>query len=177
MTEEQLMAIIGAGSGLIGTILGAGLSWYTTDRLARVQNTLDLHREWQSPEVTRARMMADKLIHAMRDKDLLRIELESDPAQSNGIWVVLNFFQRLSVLVRHKRVARTLVPDLFGTYIVWWHLNCFADRLPDAWAIRQDWESLYGWLLRNAPPADLAIWQRNAEFAKANRSSPEGAGQ
>ena len=160
---------------MAGTILGAAISWYSTTRLSRVQNTLDLHREWQSPDTTRARMMADKFVHATREKDLLRIELESDPAQSSGIWIVLNFFQRLSVLVRHKRVASALIPDLFGTYIVWWHVNCFADRLPVAWAIRKDWDFLHGWLLRHARPEDFATWQRNADFARANRAAPEVA--
>lgn len=169
MNPDTLDTLTGALVGLVGTIVGAGISWLVSDHRARVQNALDLHREWQGEEMTTARMQSDRFIREQPGRDLLKLELEADPTAYATLMKVLNFFLRLSVLLKHGSVSRTLVPSLFGQYIVWWHVNCFESGLPARWVIRDDWMYLFTWLEKRAPRAAFARWRENAVYARDNR--------
>jgi hypothetical protein len=169
--QEIMVGVTGAAAGLIGTAVGALISWHSSDRRSKIQNTVELHREWQSEEMTAARMLSDRFVRDNPGKQLLQLELEEDPNAYANVLRVLNFFLRLSVLLKHKQLKSCLVPDLFGSYIVWWHTNCFEARLPAQWVIREDWIFLYGWLERNARSDALARWRENAMYARSNRQA------
>ncbi len=171
MNDEILIAITGAASGLIGTIVGAVVSWYSSERRSKIQNTVDLHREWQSDDMTAIRQKADRFLRDNAGRQLLQLELDADPAAYANVQSILNFFHRLWMLLKHKQLTNYLVPELFGNYIVWWNVNCFEAGIPSKWVIRQDWLSLYAWLEANSSAESFRQWKDNAAFAKRNREA------
>ena len=80
------------------------------------------------------------------------------------------------MLIRYRQVTAALVPDLFGREFTWWHVNCFRDRLPDAWIMRKDWMALHDWLQKHADPAQLRAWADAAERARKHREAPADSG-
>lgn len=171
MDDEILIAVTGAAAGLIGTVVGAVVSWYSSERRSKIQNTVDLHREWQSDDMTAIRLKADRLVRENTGIHLLQLELDGDPTAYANVLRVLNFFQRLWMLLKHKQLTNYLVPELFGSYIVWWNVNCFEAGIPSKWVIRQDWLSLYAWLEANSSVETFGRWKDNAAFAKKNRQA------
>jgi hypothetical protein len=171
MDDEVLIAVTGAAAGLIGTIVGAVVSWYSSERRSKIQNTVDLHREWQSDDMTAIRLRADRLVRENTGMHLLQMELDADPTAYANVLRVLNFFQRLWMLLKHRQLTNYLVPELFGSYIVWWNVNCFEAGIPSKWVLRQDWLSLYAWLEANSSAGTFGQWKDTAAFAKKNRQT------
>ena len=163
-------------SGLVGVIAGGVVSWYANQRKQRLQNTLELQREWQGEGMAIVRMKADRLIRSHPGKDLLHMELQETPENYSTLLRLLTFYQRLYMLIRYRQVTAALVPDLFGREFTWWHVNCFRDRLPDAWIMRKDWMALHDWLQKHADPAQLRAWADAAERARKHREAPADSG-
>jgi hypothetical protein len=159
-------------SGLVGVIAGAMVSWFANVRRQRLQNTLELQREWQGESMAVVRMKADRLIRSHPGKGLLHMELQETPENYSNILRLLTFYQRLYMLVRYRQVTLALVPELFGREFAWWHVNCFRDRLPEVWIMRRDWMALHDWLQAHADPAQLRAWTEAAERARKHRDAP-----
>lgn len=175
MDSNLAGTLISTVAGLVGVIAGGAISWYVGERRTRLQNTLELQREWQGEGMAIVRMSADKLLRDNPGKDLLHLELQHTPENYSNILRILTFYQRLHMLVRYRQVNLGLVPELFGKDIAWWHVNCFRDRLPDTWIMRKDWFALYAWLQTHAT-ADLPTWLEAAERARKHREPPVQVG-
>ncbi|QIL19417.1 hypothetical protein [Thermomonas sp. HDW16] len=168
MDSNLTSTLISTIAGFVGVIAGGTISWYVGERKTRLQNTLDLQREWQSEGMAVIRMKADKLLRDNPGKDLLHLELQDTPENYSNILRILTFYQRLYMMIRYRQVNLALTPELFGKDIVWWHVNCFRDRLPNTWIMRNDWFSLYTWLEKHSG-ASMSTWIDAAERARKHR--------
>lgn len=176
MEKEVVSTIIGGTIGLFGTVIGAIIAGLSKWHESRVITTLDIHREFQSTQLNRARTMAEKVLLDHPGKTLEEIEREVEPQKANHLWVVLNFFVRLSVLQEYGKLANNLLPRLFGYYIIKWHRNCFADRLPEHWSSKHEIDSLYRWMAKHARSEDLKRWEADAKAYREHRNSNPGRG-
>ncbi len=163
--------LISIATGLIGVLAGATISWYASERRFRVQNTVDLQREWNGEGMAIVRMRADRMIRNHPGKDLLQLEMQDSPENYSNILRILTFFQRMRMLVQYRQINTHLVPELFGRDIVWWHVNCFRDRLPESWIMRSDWLALHAWIQKHSPADTYARWVKAAEHARLNREN------
>lgn len=175
MVSDLGATLISTVAGLVGVIAGAAISWYLGERQTRLQNTLELQREWQGEGMAVVRMKADRLLRDNPGKDLLQLELQDTPENYSNILRILTFYQRLYMMIRYRQLNLSLVPELFGKDIAWWHVNCFRDRLPESWIMRNDWFALYHWLEQHAGPG-LGPWTEAAERARKHREPVVQAG-
>lgn len=176
MEEHVADLMIGIVSGLVGVIAGATVSWFANVRRQRLQNTLELQREWQGESMAMVRMRADKLVRSHPDRDLLHMEMQESPENYSNILRLITFYQRLYMLVRYHQVNLDLVPELFGREFIWWHVNCFRDRLPQSWIMRRDWMALHDWLQDKSDAAQMRSWTEAAERARAHREPTVAGG-
>ena len=172
MDDSIISLLSSIVSGLVGVVAAGLVSWFAHQRKQRLQNTLELQREWQGESMAVVRMKADRLIRNHPGKDLLHMELQASPEDYSNLLRLLTFFQRLYMLIRYRQVTLALVPDLFGREFTWWHVNCFRDRLPDAWMMRKDWMALHDWLQMHADPTQRQAWNDAAERARKHREPP-----
>lgn len=95
----------------------------------RVQASVDLHREWNSQAIYGARTKAGKLVRLFPEDSYFEIEDKVPYEDASDIWVVVGFFQRLELLVRHEKVDRQLICELFGELFFWWWVVSFWNQL------------------------------------------------
>jgi hypothetical protein len=107
-------ALVGAAAGLLGTMLGALLTWLITTRQRRLATTFDMHREFNSPEMIRSRYKASELLEAHSDENLAELRQRLGRVEMQGVWNVVNFYQRLWLPVRYGSLRNEYVPGLFG---------------------------------------------------------------
>jgi len=174
MEDHIVQMLASIVSGLVGVVAGAVVSWFVNIRKQRLQNTLELQREWQGESMAVVRMRADRLVRDHPGRSLLDMELQETPESYSNILRLLTFYQRLYMLVRYRQVTTKLVPELFGREFIWWHVNCFRDRLPEAWIMRRDWIALHDWLQRKTNAEQMHLWSEAAERARKSRDVPVG---
>ena len=151
--------LITAGIGLLGTIIGATISWLVASYRSRTRLTLDLHRELNTEAVLAARNRADTVVLQHPDKDLddlwdiLKVE------ERNDIWTVIHFYQRLYIAIKFKQVRTDLVCELFGDVFHWWFINCFERHLlPVNRDSSRQVAALKQWFDSNCSAEDIERW-------------------
>lgn len=95
----------------------------------RLQTVLELHREWNSETIYRARTSAGKLVRKFPDASYFEIEDMVPYEEASDIWVVVGFFQRLGFLTQHKKVENDMIRELFGELFYWWWVVSFSIQL------------------------------------------------
>ena len=175
MTDPVTAALIGAGAGILGALLGVYFSSALESRKRRLQTTFLLHESLNTGEILCARASAHTLLLSLPQKDLKEIE-DADPEKGNSIWLILNYFSRLHYAVNLGQVECDYVPSMFGEMIVWWWIVHFKDRPPDPkWTSYQNFEDLYTWHKRFCNGSVYQVrcdeWTRRAE-ADRNKHYP-----
>ena len=158
------MALITGLVGLGGATLGGVLAWKRESKQARTAFIFDMHREFNTGDVSKARGLAHEVLIANPDVPLTELLAKVGPEKSHDVWVLLNFFLRLRLAVQHGRIDGKLVFPLFGETVIWWARVHFADRMEhgiwdsyDAVFEMESWfEKRYG---RNA---NFAKWAQRA---------------
>jgi hypothetical protein len=126
--EEHLIPL------LIGTIGGASArAWFSTQQKIE-ENTLNMHREFFGESMYKARTLSEKLIEEYPEKTLEEIRREVHPDKCVHLWMVLGFFNRLSLQTQQNQIRKKYIRDLFGELFVWWWVCAFDNgRLPEEW--------------------------------------------
>jgi hypothetical protein len=129
----------------------------------KTQLTLDLHREFDSEPMWKARIDGGKLVLQDTHGTLDQLDRTDNPGARN-IWMVIGFYQRLALALKNRQISEDLVPDLFGNDFVWWYRHCFEKQLePTGWESWQRMDYLKKWLANKAKPEDLRAWEIRAE--------------
>jgi len=144
--------------GLFGVVIGALAAWWSGIYASRWSRTLDMHREFNSERLSKARIDALKFLK--EHGQLSFTEIADKPElndESVSLWEVMRFYQRLAVAVKHKQVIRRVVLDEFGEIFLWWYIVCFSKSLKGTnWVAEKDIETMYCWM---AKTVDKVTWQ------------------
>lgn len=147
-----------------GGVLGAFISLMVTRGRERLKLTYDLHSELHNEGMSKVRRKTSQILKNHPDSKIGELdELVKDDSLS--VWLLIRFYQRLSIAVKHNFVKRKLVPELFGQLFCYWYLNFFKNNFIEQYG---DWDSakqikyLYDWLERNAKKEDFESWGRIA---------------
>ncbi|MBH8552658.1 hypothetical protein I8751_09785 [Nostocaceae cyanobacterium CENA357] len=149
--------------GLLGTLLGAVISWFVSDRHAKMQTTFDLHREFYFGDLLESRRPADKIFAKYLDETYDQFSSSLEPEQYTHIWNTINFYQRLWVAVEHKQVVIKLVPDLFGEVFIRWYILYFEKMfVPLTLTSSKRLKKLRNWFETNSEQDTFKEWVRLA---------------
>lgn len=120
---------------IAGTMIGAGVGatvsvaiYAATRAQARRQTTLDLFKEYYSPDFADLRRQAERFMarHAKMDWSIndpyILGATDSDLA---GYGAVLRFWQRVSTLYREDEVSRGLMQRLLARELGFWNVRIF----------------------------------------------------
>jgi hypothetical protein len=130
---------------------------------SKTQLTLDLHREFDSESMWKARTDGGKFVLQNPSQTLDQLNRSDNPGARN-IWMVIGFYQRLALAIKNRHIDERLVPELFGDTFIWWFRLCFEKQLePTGWESWQRMEYLRNWLAKKADLEDFLVWEKRAE--------------
>jgi hypothetical protein len=181
--DELSSILLSSGLGFFGTLVGAGIAWWVTDRATNTQTTFELYHEFSSEPLLTSRHKAQNT-PSLFDKnanitlDQMFGSLSAD--ERAHIWNIIHFYEKLYLLIKHKQCNTKFVPELFGEVFHWWYLNCFEAKL----APIRDREAsirmreLKSWLEKKTKQEEIVRWieraQRTAkEPPEEGTSTPE----
>ena len=122
-------SLINAMSGFLGAVLGALIAWLAGLRQARVAQTFELHREFNSADMIDSRYRASQLLERHRGEDYAQLRRSLGRVEMQDVWNIMYFYQRLWLAVRHGHVRNQYVPELFGEIFFWWWEHSFEHQL------------------------------------------------
>jgi hypothetical protein len=193
---EILKVVAGSLSNSVGTVVGAclgfwfaGLQSKNQSNLAkhmereknRLQLAFDMHREFSTENMLKARDDADALLKAHPKADYRSLFRSHPTERTRCLFVVADFYDRLSLAVAYDRIDTSLVPELFGFYFVWWWLDVFEKRFvapdPDSPESRRI-AGFHTWLKTNAGDDLYEKWikERQRSIVLAEREAPRSPG-
>jgi hypothetical protein len=151
-------------AALIGTIVGAFISWLANNYQNKLQTTFEMHREFDSDAMYKSRILADQLIKKNPNDTLDKI-YEKYPEESLHIWQVISFYIRLWLAIKYRQVKLELVPELFGDTFVWWYVVCFEKQLTPVYRhsqARRQIVDLINWFNIHSSKSKLSEWTQHA---------------
>jgi hypothetical protein len=164
----ELSTLIPPVVGFLGVLVGASAARLTSISTARVSRTLDLHREYYAERLSKARSEAFQFLKRNWGKSFADIdEDETLEPLATPLWDVLYFYVRLSTLVRHRQLVRSMVPDLFGNEFAWWYVVVFRQGLASSqWQSAHEIRHLLQWMAANADRVKWSNWiaQHEVEY-------------
>jgi hypothetical protein len=173
LSVEQAVALM----GLIGTVFGAIVTWsaslWDRTRRAKSETAWEFHRELSSEPMNRARIRGDQILKKYPNTSLA--DLYNDVSYENastfdGMYIVMEFFQRLSLAIQFNRIEKQLVPRLFGEVFYWWDIVVYEPQGKDVdWECCKDIRWLRMWLDKNAKPSDRDNWKARSAKARQER--------
>lgn len=151
-------------AALLGTIVGAFISWIASNYQNKLQTTFSLHREFDGDTMYRSRLIADQLIKKYPTSTLYEI-YEKCPDDAFYIWQVVHFYQRLSLAIKYNQVKKELMSELFGEIFIWWYIGCFDKQLIPVYkhsSSRKQILDLKKWFDTHSAKSDLSTWNQRA---------------
>jgi hypothetical protein len=146
-------------AGLVGALVGGSMAWVIEVRRRRVEVTLGLFSEFNTPAMLNTRHAAAEQAEAYPDLDFAQLRQQVGRGGMQEIWAVEVFYRKLWLLMEHRQVQRAMVPALFGDRFAWWVRNHFAGRLfPLDTAQARDLRALWTWLEGAATPEQRRRW-------------------
>lgn len=145
--------------GIMGTLIGAGLTSFFEIRRRRVDTTLTLFSEFNTPAMLNTRHAAADKAEAEPGIDFAALRQLIGRNGMQELWAVEAFYQKLWLLMQQNQVHKDLVPTLFGDRLAWWVRNHFEHRLfgLDSSPAR-DIAQLWRWMQRAAPTSQRQKW-------------------
>lgn len=168
MTNPYIIALF----GLFSTLIGITLTLIINRRQNKIKETFELYKEFNSESMKRNRNKAYKLLLNNPQKKYDEISDELSAEETNPLWHVMGFYQKLWVLIEHKQVSRKLIPRLFGELFIWWYIFSFKENLvPIKWDVSKDMEALAVWLKGKTSPIDYKRWEKRVNEEMKGRIS------
>jgi hypothetical protein len=147
--------------GLLGTLIGAAVAWHVGRRQTRLETVFSMHHEFNAPDMTHSRNLAGKTVrrHSSESFDEMRTNLA--PEETQHIWNVMYFYQRLWLAIKYRSIHRRFVADMFGENFYWWYLKSYQDQLvPLDWQAGRHIDALMKWIEKNSDPRERVKWRR-----------------
>jgi hypothetical protein len=155
--------LVSVGAGLIGTLVGAAIAWLAGSRQRRLETAFAMHREFHASEMTHSRNLAGKTVREHRSETLDAIRRKLAPEQTQHVWNVLYFYQRLWLAINYGSIHKRYVPEMFGENFWWWYVKSYRDQLvPLDWQASRHIAALMDWMERNADQNEMERWRKRA---------------
>jgi hypothetical protein len=157
---ESLWSLV---TGLIGTIVGATIAWLAARRTERLKTAFDMHREFNSPEMTQSRNRAGVIVRKHRSLSFDDLRRTLSPEETQYVWNVMYFYQRLSLAIKYRSIHKRYVGEMFGENFIWWYLKSYQQQLvPLNWQAGKDVQSLEEWLNGRVEDVQWRQWIKRA---------------
>jgi hypothetical protein len=169
-------ALISVASGLVGTLVGAAIAWLAARKAHRLKTVFEMHREFHSPEMTRSRSLAGVTVRECSSESFDTIRRVLTPEETQHIWNVMYFYQRLWLGIKYKNAHEKYVGEMFGENFYWWYLKSYHDQLiPLDWQAARHIAALMAWIERHSSREQLEQWRERATSMEDPRraGSPE----
>jgi hypothetical protein len=151
------------GAGLLGVIIGSASSWLLVRRQYQLSTVLDMHREFNSGQLARARHVASKLVVQHPKKTYHQLYQELSAEDMHEIWSVVYFYQRLWLLIKYHQVRSEYVTELFADVFYYWLALSFESQLiPDGMPVAAHIMELRGWMDKHTNEHDQQQWRTTA---------------
>jgi hypothetical protein len=178
---ETLKVLASAFATLSATVLGACLAfWFgglqsrkqfaLNEAEKRLELTFEMHREFSGQYMMTARDDAEELLKNYPTEDYRTLYENHSHRETRCLFVVADFYERLALAIFSGRIDEALVPDLFGSYFIWWWVDVFRDRYvatdpnsPDSRRLVQ----LHDWIRKNSDPATFQNWMDQSRISRS----------
>ena len=155
--------LVSVGAGLVGTVVGAAIAWLVSRRQHRLETAFAMHREFHAPEMTRSRNHAGKTVGDHRSETFDALRRNLPPEETQHVWNVMYFYQRLWLAVKYRSIHRSYVPEMFGENFCWWYIKSYEDQLvPLDWQASRHIDALMEWIKRAASQIEMERWRQRA---------------
>lgn len=116
--------------GLFGVLIGGVFQKWLSSKQEQTKRTLDLHAQFHSAEMLSHREDAEALLLPLKKPFLLK-DLASPcrPHAIKSVWIVVEFYSRLEITLRHRQADKSLATDLFGQNYIYWYESFLKDSL------------------------------------------------
>ncbi|MBL8002309.1 MAG: hypothetical protein JNL05_10140 [Flavobacteriales bacterium] len=133
------------GSGVLGVVLGFGVSAFSAKRIRRRDLTYAMHREFFGVEMGDVREAARARLPWIIDHSFRELDEDRANATANlPIWKMMRFYQRLAVMMEHNEIHRPSMPGLFGGTFIWWYEVYFKGATQNInWSMASHMEILH----------------------------------
>jgi hypothetical protein len=127
-SEAPALRVDALLAAVLGATVAATLAWLGNRRSLRNTTAFEMHREYFDTLVG-ARDATVRFIASHPEGTLDEHWRSVEAAEMLPIWQIVYFYERLWVAVKHRRISRHLVVDLFGDSFNYWYDACFAKQL------------------------------------------------
>jgi hypothetical protein len=159
-------------------MVGAAIAWFVSSRQHRLETAFAMHREFHAPDMTRSRNLAGTTVrdHPSETFDAIRRRLT--PEETQHVWNVMYFYQRLWLAIKYKSIHESYVPEMFGENFCWWYIKSYEDQLvPLDWQASRHIAALMKWIERKAGQTEMGRWRKRAmEMGDPRLAKPDGMG-
>lgn len=113
------------GAGVLGALAGAVATWYAAQRDKRFETAFELHNEFFSAEMLKARGVADHYLMTKQGVHFRELHYSHRDPEMDSVFMVMEFYERVALAHKHKRLSAALATDLFASIYLYWWKNYF----------------------------------------------------
>ncbi len=135
----------------------------TDPAIAAEYATAAAHREFHAPEMTHSRNLAGKTVTEHRSDSFEVMRSERPPEETQHIFNVLYFYQRLWMAIKFKNIQESYVLEMLGENFCWWYVKSYTSQLPMKWQAGRHIAELMTWIKCHADEAELTQWLERAQ--------------
>jgi hypothetical protein len=158
-----MQTLVSVGAALLGTVVGAVIAWLAGRRQHRLETAFAMHREFHAPEMTCSRNLGGKTVRKHRSDSFEAMRTGLAPEETQHVWNVMYFYQRLWLAIKYKNIRESYVPEMFGENFCWWYDKSYKDQLvPLDWQAGRHIAALMNWIGRHTDEDELARWRERA---------------
>lgn len=117
MILDLAPAIIGA---LIGALFGGALTAWFSRQASKTSATAELLKDWHSPSMRTVRRLAKLACERKPEAGLVGNWDEASEQEQLAITVVAGFFDRMSLLHKHRELNGAMLKSAFAGLIAFW---------------------------------------------------------
>ena len=148
-SELQIKILLTIFAGLFGALI----SRYLTRIKERVSLAFDMHKEINGLEMSRHRRIAGKFIETHPVKNFRELSVV-DEEKTISVLMIMRFYQRLWLSVKHGQIKKNLVNELFSEVFYYWYYLSYQHNL-----LVLDWDAA-------AQIKELASWMEKHDKRK-----------
>lgn len=154
-------------------LLSAFIAWLITSRRNKTDLAFTLHREFNDKEMYIARIKADEFISSKKENRKLltemygKYEYRSESDNLKSLLLVIQFYERLWLVIDNNQVNIELIPELFARIFYAWYIRSFEEQLiPTNWESAIRIKKLKEWIDFKANESEREAWETEAHNQK-----------
>lgn len=91
----------------------------------RIESAFRLHNEFFSDAMLKARGVADDYLMTRQGVHFRELHYSSEGSEMNSVFAIMEFYERVSLALRHNQIDRSLAAELFASIYLYWWINYF----------------------------------------------------